>query len=77
MTHCIVSLKHVSRFESETEVEFDPICIDKNASKYSATISNQENVQGLLNKSIFTTKVLNIFKKLTPKASYTFEIDLF
>ena len=59
MTHCIVSLKHVSRFESKTEVEFDPICIDKNASKYSATISNQENVQGLLNKSIFTTKALN------------------
>ena len=57
MTHCIVSLKHVSRFESETEVEFDPICIDKNASKYTALSSNEENAQGVMNK-FFTTKVL-------------------
>ena len=57
MTHCIVSLKHVSRFESETEVEFDPICIDKNSSKYTAPSSNEENAQGVMNK-FFTTKVL-------------------
>ena len=62
MTHCIVSLKHVSRFESETEVEFDPICIDKNASKHSATISNEEDAQGVLNKSIFTTEDLNDYQ---------------
>ena len=60
MTHCIVSLKHVSRFESETEVKFDPICIDENSSKYSATISTEEHLQGLLDKSIFTTKASNI-----------------
>ena len=53
MTHCIVSLKHVSRFESKTEVEFDPICIDGNASKYKAKIYNEENAEGLTNKSFF------------------------
>ena len=55
MTHCIVSLKHVSRFESKTEVEFELICVDTNESKYNAFISNQENSQGLISKSIVRT----------------------
>ena len=55
MTHCIVSLKHVSRFESKTEVEFDLICVDKNASKYNAIISSEEKAQGLISKSIVRT----------------------
>ena len=63
MTHCIVSLKHMSRFESKTEVEFDPICIDGNASKYNAKIFNEENAEGLTNKYFFIFKSL-IFNQM-------------
>lgn len=47
MSHCIVSLKHNSKFENANETHFDPICIDDSWLDKTGTGANNTQIEGL------------------------------
>ena len=47
MSHCIVSLKHASRFENANETHFEPVSIDDSWLKKNETGANDTQIEGM------------------------------